>query len=33
MTKMSPIDTLAVHNYRIQEVNKIIDLQIEQSRQ
>jgi hypothetical protein len=31
MTKMSPIDTLAVHNYRIQEVNKIIDLQVEQN--
>ena len=32
MTKMSPIDTLAVYNYRIQEVNKIIDLQVIQNR-
>lgn len=31
MTKMSPNDTLEVHNYRIQEVNKIINLQIEQN--
>jgi polyhydroxyalkanoate synthesis regulator phasin len=29
MAKMSPTDTLEVHNYRVQEVNKIINLQIE----
>ncbi|SKB35226.1 hypothetical protein SAMN05660866_01040 [Maribacter arcticus] len=31
MTKMSPLDTMDVHNYRVQEINKIIDIQIEQS--
>src|SRR5690606_14924724 len=31
MTKMSPADTLDVHNYRVQEINKIIDLQVEQN--
>lgn len=29
MSKMLPIDTLAVQNYRVQEVNKIIDLQMQ----
>lgn len=32
MKKMLPADTLDVHNYRVQEVNKIIDLQVEQNR-
>lgn len=29
--KMSPVDTLDVHNYRVQELNKIIDLQMGQN--
>lgn len=32
MKKMSPSDTLDVYNYRIQEINKLIDLQIEQDK-
>lgn len=30
MSKMNPQDTLYVHNYRLKELNKVIDLQIEQ---